>query len=113
LRRPTHHRLLMEGIQRIGEHLRLVAARLRPMVVRMKYDLRPLLHRRAHGLRISPPFVTDRDAELHAIDVEHTPPGSGREHVVFRRIELYLVLKSGERSVAIEYGRRDVSLTIG
>jgi hypothetical protein len=68
----------MKRVRRIRERPGTVAARLCNVGVRMEDDLRAALRGPAHGFRVAPPFVADRDAEGQRTALEETSPVAAR-----------------------------------
>jgi len=57
--------------------------------------------------------VADRDAELHAVDLEHATRVAGHVESVLARVELVFRLNSLKRPLGIYYERGDLSPAVG
>jgi GNAT superfamily N-acetyltransferase len=86
----------------IGEYCRTVGTRFRRMEVRMKDDLGSTASRPPHGFRISPAFMANHDTEGQRAGFEDLPKSARRIGSFFRRIDLDLVLKTGDRPIGMD-----------
>jgi hypothetical protein len=75
--------------------------------MRVEDDLRTLPRGPSDGFRIAPAFMADRDTERERTGLKNAPPQAGRIGIVLRRIELDFILKSRDRSIAIDHHGRD------
>src|SRR4029079_18299764 len=71
-----------------------------------EHHLRPVPDGPPYRLGIPPTFMTDDDTERQRADSEYAPIPPGRIDGVFRRVELHLVLATGDRPVSIDHERR-------
>ncbi len=73
--------------------------------MRVEHDVGSPPRGPADGLRIAKAFVANRDAERQRPGLKHAALGARRVNALFRRIELDLVLKSGDRTIRIDHER--------
>src|SRR5687768_7306494 len=94
------HRLLVVGRVRVAPTRQGWAGAVAAGQLRVEDQLRPAHGRPPRRLGVAPPFVTDRDPERHAVDLEEPPLAVG--HVVRGLLEgdLVLGLVAGYRAVA-------------
>src|SRR5579864_8860916 len=80
--------------------------------MRMEDDACAVADEPADGFRIAPTLMTDHDTKCHWTGLEDPPLGTGRIKIVLGRVELHFVLKTGDRSVAVDDQCGDAQGTI-
>ena len=83
-------------------------------MLRMEHDFRASHDGPPHGFGVAPALVADRDAELHAVDLENAPAAAGHIEPVFTGIQLVLgrwtFSSPSSREIAIEGEARPITM---
>src|SRR6185312_13473453 len=98
----AQHRLLVKRVKGITEAARMIATRFDLREMRMEHDVRTALRGPTHRLGIAPPLVADSHAELQRTNLEALALDTRGVETLLRRVQLHLVLETGNRSVAVD-----------